>query len=79
MTVEEIWKDIVRKTPIDDESVHELTRRMAGIENRSKTPKGTVTVLFEARAVIARQNGEIKALRKRLNEAQVEKGAEAEL
>lgn len=70
MTSDEMWKDLVKNTPIDDYAVNRLLETMFAIEERKTTPKRTSTALFEARATIIRQNLEIKSLRKKLEQAE---------
>lgn len=74
MTSDEMWKDLVKNTPIDDYAVNRLLETMFTIEERKTTPKRTSTALFEARATIIRQNLEIKSLRKKLEQAEKEGG-----
>lgn len=66
MTAEEMWKDMVKNTPIDDYAIDRLLGTMQGIEEKKTTPKKTSTVLLEASATIIRQRLEIKALKNKL-------------
>lgn len=77
MTSDEMWKDLVKNTPIDNYTINHLLETMFAIEERKTTPKRTSTALFEARATIIRQNLEIKSLRRELEQAK-KQGGDAE-